>query len=86
LGEDALPEPEAAAYLIELGDLDRAHVELADTQVEPNTSAEQPKSSATRSASEPARRKSGRKGGRPNVPAWDEIMFGSRPGVDRSSS
>ena len=27
-----------------------------------------------------------RKTGRPSVPAWDEIMFGSRPGVDRSSS
>jgi hypothetical protein len=26
-----------------------------------------------------------RKTGRPSVPAWDEIMFGSRPGVDRSS-
>jgi hypothetical protein len=24
-----------------------------------------------------------RKTGRPSVPAWDEIMFGSRPGVDR---
>jgi len=27
-----------------------------------------------------------RKTGRPSVPAWDEIVFGSRPGVDRSSS
>ena len=27
-----------------------------------------------------------RKTGRPNVPAWDEIVFGSRPGVDPSSS
>jgi Protein of unknown function (DUF3071) len=26
-----------------------------------------------------------RKTGRPSVPAWDEIMFGSRPGIDRSS-
>lgn len=31
-------------------------------------------------------RESARKAGRPSVPAWDEIMFGSRPGVDRSSS
>jgi Protein of unknown function (DUF3071) len=28
---------------------------------------------------------SARKAGRPSVPAWDEIMFGSRPGADRSS-
>ena len=31
-------------------------------------------------------RETSRKTGRPSVPAWDEIMFGSRPGVDRSSS
>lgn len=31
-------------------------------------------------------REAARKTGRPSVPAWDEIMFGSRSGVDRSSS
>jgi hypothetical protein len=31
-------------------------------------------------------REAARKPGRPSVPAWDEIMFGSRPGADRSSS
>jgi len=29
-------------------------------------------------------RESARKAGRPSVPAWDEIMFGARSGVDRS--
>ena len=40
------------------------------------------------STSRPKRsaREAARKTGRPSVPAWDEIMFGSRPGVDRSSS
>ncbi len=32
----------------------------------------------------PARHPKARKNGRPNVPAWDEIMFGSRPGSGRS--
>jgi hypothetical protein len=30
-------------------------------------------------------RETARKAGRPSVPAWDEIMFGSRPGADRST-
>ena len=33
-----------------------------------------------------APRKAARKGRRPGVPAWDDIMFGSKPGSDRSSS
>ena len=38
-----------------------------------------------RSAARPKRRAgdASRKTGRPSVPAWDEIMFGSRPDVDR---
>jgi hypothetical protein len=36
-------------------------------------------------AKRPTREAAG-KPGRPSVPAWDEIMFGSRPGADRSSS
>jgi hypothetical protein len=46
-------------------------------------SADQTQSRATQK--QPVRQ-SARKTGRPSVPAWDEIMFGSRPGVDRSSS
>ena len=64
-GVDARPEPETAAYL----------VELTDEQLKPKAAAGQP-----------VRRKAARKGGRPNVPAWDEIMFGSIPRVDHSSS
>ena len=33
----------------------------------------------------PTPREAARKTGRPKVPAWDEIMFGSRPGAGRSS-
>lgn len=64
-GVDGRPEPDAAAYLID----------LTDEQVEPKTAT-----------AKPVRRKTARKGGRPNVPAWDEIMFGSKPRVDHSSS
>jgi hypothetical protein len=41
-----------------------------------------------RSKPQPKRRarETARKTGRPSVPAWDEIMFGSKSGVDRSSS
>ena len=70
-GVDGRPEPDAAAYLID----------LTDEPVEPKTTTTRP----TRPA-QPVRRKAGRKGGRPNVPAWDEIMFGSKPRVDHSSS
>jgi hypothetical protein len=38
----------------------------------------QPRARPKRAAGEAAR-----KTGRPSVPAWDEIMFGSRPGIDR---
>jgi len=70
-GVDGRPEPDAAAYLID----------LTDEPVEPKTATAQPTPTA-----QPARRKAARKGGRPNVPAWDEIMFGSKPRVDHSSS
>jgi len=94
----ARPEPEAAPALIELADEGLALEVIAledsspnetspnetDKALEPEgTSAHQsqPKAPATRPA-----RESARKTGRPSVPAWDEIMFGSRPGADRSSS
>ena len=49
---------------------------------------EVPQRSAQRSQTQAKKRprEAARKTGRPSVPAWDEIMFGSRPGADRSSS
>jgi Protein of unknown function (DUF3071) len=44
-----------------------------------------PQTKSTGRARRPAREAT-RKTGRPSVPAWDEIMFGSRPDADRSSS
>ncbi|HYO19573.1 MAG TPA: septation protein SepH [Dermatophilaceae bacterium] len=44
-----------------------------------------PQAKSTGRAKRPARETT-RKTGRPSVPAWDEIMFGSRPDADRSSS
>ena len=70
LGVDGRPEPDAAAYLIE----------LPDEQVEPKTSGTAP---ATKPVTKPARHRAARKGGRPRVPAWDEIMFGSKPETSR---
>lgn len=70
-GVDGHPEPDAAAYLLD----------LSHELVVPKTVTARPTPTAR-----PARRKPARKGGRPNVPAWDEIMFGSRPRVDHSSS
>lgn len=68
-GVDGLPEPDAAAYLIE------------------TTEGEDAGDVATELLAErPAPRKAARKAGRPSVPAWGDIMFGSRPGSDRSSS
>jgi len=55
-----------------------------DKALQPGKSSAQkgkPKAQAARPARESARKTS-----RPIVPAWDEIMFGSRPGADRSSS
>jgi len=58
-----------------------------DLAVDGSTTQEPVEKSAARdrSAARPKRRagEASRKAGRPSVPAWDEIMFGSRPGVDR---
>lgn len=43
-------------------------------------------SKSTVPTEQPPPREASRKPGRPSVPAWDEIMFGSRPGANRSSS
>jgi hypothetical protein len=72
-GVDGRPYDDAAAYLLE----------LPDNQLDLLTS---PSATVAKPAIKKARHRSARKGGRPNVPAWDEIMFGSRPGIDRSSS
>jgi hypothetical protein len=70
-----------------------SHRTSSDESDEPEGRAE-PEEGAEKSAAQgkaigrarrPAR-EAARKAGRPSVPAWDEIMFGSRPGVDRSSS
>lgn len=45
-----------------------------------------PQDEPTLPASRPSHRETARKHVRPSVPAWDEIMFGSRPDADRSSS
>ena len=72
-GVDGRPEPDAAAYLVE-----RAHgtspVGSSLTQAADDEVAQR------------APRKSARRTGRPSVPAWGDIMFGPKPGADRSSS
>jgi len=55
-----------------------AAAEPVETPVREARSKPQPKKRQVRDAA--------RKTGRPSVPAWDEIMFGSKSGVDRSSS
>jgi hypothetical protein len=83
------PEPQApeesAQPLVELEDeagrgqdssAGQQSKEAVDKTARQGPSKERPKRQAHESA---------RKAGRPSVPAWDEIMFGSRPGIDRSS-
>ncbi len=96
-GVDGRPEPDAAAYFIELADenivfedsavheIDKAPQPgaMSARQVEPKAPAVQP---SPQQAAQPSARKAARKGGRPSVPAWDDILFGSKSGVDRSSS
>jgi hypothetical protein len=91
----ALPHaerPGPAAALIELGGEGLAvgdpsphetSPDLADTTPEP---MDKP-SRRSQGKERPKRpvRETARKPGRPSVPAWDEIMFGSRSGEDRSS-
>ena len=88
-GVNGRPEAEAATYLLDLSDEGRGVKSLSlnesDRPVEPpETSAQQVQHHAPGTHRAP--RKSARKGGRPSVPAWDDIMFGSKPGVDRSLS
>jgi len=82
-GVDGRPEPEAGAYLIEVADPQSAFEasvsEVKSDQGTHDVGAEQ-------ETARPAPRKAARKTGRPSVPAWGDIMFGSRPDADRSSS
>jgi hypothetical protein len=59
----------------------------SDANPEPMEASEPqvPQVKAKARSKRPAR-EAARKTGRPSVPAWDEIMFGSRSGGDRSSS
>jgi len=83
--EDLEPDPEAAstpgrpAAVLDLTD-DAFEIDDSATQepVEESERRDQPTPRPKRAAGEASR-----KTGRPSVPAWDEIMFGSRPGVDR---
>ena len=92
-GVDGRPEPEAAAYFTELADENMAfenssvhEIDKAPQPVETSAHQVEPKAPATQPAAQPSPRKPARKGGRPSVPAWDDILFGSKAGGDRSSS
>jgi hypothetical protein len=73
LGVDGQPYDDAAGYLIELPEEQVGRIATETAR-------------ATKPAAKQSRHRAARKGGRPTVPAWDEIMFGSRPGANRSSS
>jgi hypothetical protein len=82
-GVDARPEPDAAAYLIELG-----HAGSFDNPSPSEAPSDEAPSNEARDdeLAKRAPRKHSRKTGRPSVPAWGDIMFGPGPGTDRSSS
>jgi hypothetical protein len=87
---EALPpaaEPEQAAPVNDLADEVFATGNTSpQSGRESDGPAQTPAGPQPRSRSKRPARETARKTGRPSVPAWDEIMFGSRPGVDRSSS
>ena len=87
-----LGESDLAASFIELDDEGLAAEGNATDQLSPaqDDNADEPVEKDARQGHPQARPKRAtheatRKTGRPSVPAWDEIMFGSRPGIDRSS-
>jgi hypothetical protein len=87
------PHPaDPAAALIDLDEADLIEDEEPRETSQPVADAiPDPAEKASRQGKSKARpkrpvREAGRKTGRPSVPAWDEIMFGSRSGGDRSSS
>src|SRR5450631_2729924 len=86
-------ESEPAADLVDSATQDCALDQLSPDQTSPDAAEEthEPEGRAahrgqTKARSKRAAGETPRKGGRPSVPAWDEIMFGSRPDADRSSS
>ncbi|MEP7034234.1 MAG: septation protein SepH [Dermatophilaceae bacterium] len=79
-GADGRPEPAAAAFLIDLGDHDSTFPDPAVRATASDEPAED------EGEIPQARKPSHRKTGRPSVPAWGDIMFGPKPGADRSSS
>jgi Protein of unknown function (DUF3071) len=86
-------ESEPAADLVDSATQDSALDKLSPDQTSPDVAEEthEPEGRTAHRGQTKARSKqvageTPRKGGRPSVPAWDEIMFGSRPGADRSSS
>jgi len=95
--ENLQPVPEPAEVLIEPADdgfttEDRSSHDSSPNETSPSMgekTLEQVEKSARQgqSTARPIRpHEAARKTGRPSVPAWDEIVFGSRPGVDHSSS
>lgn len=85
-------ESDPAASLIEAADEGLAGLDSAADQASPaqDDNTDGPVEKDARQGHSKARPKrpaheAARKTGRPSVPAWDEIMFGSRPGIDRSS-
>jgi hypothetical protein len=85
-GLQARPESGTVPALIELADEGVFGEDLpahdTDQSLEPAQTAArtlEPKSPAT-----PPAREAAHKTGRPSVPAWDDIIFGSRPGTGRS--
>jgi hypothetical protein len=97
-GVDGRPEPEAAACLTEAADVGLGFEVSSPSQTDHTTElvaakAAEPVATPRQQvgpkapAAPPAPRDAARKGRRrPSVPAWDDIVFGSKPGADRSSS
>jgi hypothetical protein len=79
-----LPSGDRAEEIRGQGDLDQVDGGVGNRAPAP---LEEP-AGQDRSTSQPRKRgrETARKTGRPSVPAWDEIMFGSKSGVDRSTS
>jgi hypothetical protein len=77
-GVDGRPEPEASAYLIDLG-----HTASFDSSSLGQAPGLEEDPSNEVLDDEPPKRAPGkhsRKTGRPSVPAWGDIMFGPGPG------
>jgi len=86
--ENVQPEPADESFVTE----DSSPRDSSPNETSPSMGEEtlEPVEKSGRQGQSTARPKrsheAARKTGRPSVPAWDEIVFGSRPGADRSSS